>query len=284
MPGTLYLVSTPIGNLADVSLRALEVLKTVSVVACEDTRVTRRLMERYQIRTALISYHEHNERQRAAELSQRLLAGEDVALVSDAGTPGVSDPGYRLLSLARERQLPVRVVPGPSAVLAALSASGLPSSSFVFVGFLPTRPSARKRALDSLAALPYTAVVFESARRLPRLLRDLAERLGSRPAYVGRELTKLHEEHRWGGLPELAEWAGRRSLRGEITLVIQSEKGDKGEASPKPESEAGEPLLARFQELTAAGYTRRQAVKAMARERDLPARVVYERVLTAEDD
>lgn len=276
-PGTLYVVATPIGNLSDVTLRALEVLKSVSLIACEDTRVTARLLARYQITSRLISYHEHNEQRRAAELAERLLAGEDVALVSDAGTPGVSDPGYRLLARAREKHIPVRVVPGPSAVLAALSASGLPSACFVFIGFLPTRPAARKRALDALAEDPRTTIVFESARRLPGLLADLAERAGPRPAYVGRELTKIHEEHRWGSLTELALWARGQSLKGELTLVIAG--------SPGAESaEVGPSLGARFRELTASGLTRRQAVKTLARERHLPARLVYNRVLSAREE
>jgi 16S rRNA (cytidine1402-2'-O)-methyltransferase len=279
MPGTLYLVATPIGNLADVTLRSLEVLKSVSVIACEDTRVTRRLLARYQIATPLVSYHEHNERQRAVELSERLLAGEDLALVTDAGTPGVSDPGYRLVVRARELEIPVRVVPGPSAVLAALSASGLPSSSFVFLGFLPTRPAARNRAIEALAREPRTAVVFESPRRLARLLRELAARLGPRPAYLGRELTKIHEEHRWGTLAELARWAETRRLKGELTLVVAG--GQVEEAGGR--SLDSVPLLERFRRLTGSGLTRRQAVKALASERHQPARRIYQQILLEEE-
>ena len=197
MPATLYVVATPIGNLSDVSLRALEVLRSVSLIACEDTRTTRRLLARHGIKTRTISYHEHNEKARAQQLASRLEEGDDIALVSDAGTPTVSDPGYRLNFAARERGIPVRTVPGPSAALAALSVSGLPTSSFCFYGFLPRRGSARIQAIESLASTPHTAILFESALRAPALLAELSLRLGPRRAFLARETSAIS----WGSRP-----------------------------------------------------------------------------------
>jgi 16S rRNA (cytidine1402-2'-O)-methyltransferase len=273
MSGTLYVVATPIGNLSDISSRALDVLREASLIACEDTRTTGKLLARYNIQTRTISYHEHNEKRRATELVGKLLQGQDIALVSDAGTPGISDPGYRLVNEARENAVTISTVPGPSAMLAALAVSGLPTSSFCFVGFLPLKPAARQKALDDLASLPYTVVAFESARRAPRLLRDLAERFGERRAFVAREMTKIHEEHRSGTLPELAVWARTSSLRGELTLVI----GPSEKRSSKP---VEMDLLPRFLELTRQGHTRRQAVKVLARELGRPSRQIYDEVLS----
>jgi 16S rRNA (cytidine1402-2'-O)-methyltransferase len=161
MSGILYVVATPIGNLDDVSPRAVEVLRSVSLIACEDTRVTAKLLTRHAIRVRTSSYHEHNEKRRAAALVQKLLDGQDIALVSDAGTPGVSDPGFRLVGEARRRGILVRTVPGPSAVIAALAVSGLPTSSFCFLGFLPTRPAARRKAIESILETPRTTILFE---------------------------------------------------------------------------------------------------------------------------
>ena len=274
MPGTLYVVATPVGNLGDVSLRALEVLRSVSLVACEDTRTTRRLLARHGIKTRTISYHEHNERSRAPQLASRLAGGEDIALVTDAGTPGVSDPGYRLVAAAREKEIPVRPIPGASAVLAALSVSGLPTSSFCFYGFLPRRGSARVQAIESLASSTHTAVLFESPRRAPALLSELAERLGARRAFLAREMTKVHEEHRAGVLPELASWVRQERPRGELTLVIAGAVRENVALSP-------EEIQGRFSELTAQGLRRREAVKVLAEETGLPSRLLYRQLLGA---
>src|SRR5262245_51358388 len=269
MAGTLYVVSTPIGNLEDLSPRARDVLARVKVVACEDTRVTGKLLRRFGIRAASVSYHEHNEKERAKELLARLEEGEDVALVSDAGTPLVSDPGYRLVRAAREAGIAVRSVPGPSAVLAALSVAGLPTSRFTFVGFLPPKGAAREKALSSLASFDHTLVIFESGTRVARLLEDLSRTLGPREATVLREMTKLHEEHRAGRLPDLAEWAASRELKGELTLVV-------GERTAEARTDVSVSSLApRFRALRAEGLSARDAAKRLAKELGISSREIY---------
>ncbi len=223
-PGALFVVATPIGNLEDLSPRAARVLAEVPRIACEDTRVTGRLRARFGFTARLVSLHEHNERDRVPRLVQGLLAGEDLALVTDAGTPLISDPGYRLVRAARAAGVPVRTAPGPSAVTAALSVSGLPTDAFTFLGFPPPRAGGRrKRFLERAANAAGSLVMFESARRAARLLDELAETLGPREASLSREMTKLHEEHWAGLLPELAERARREPPRGEVTLVVAPE-------------------------------------------------------------
>ena len=194
MPGTLYVVSTPIGNLEDITLRALRILKEVDVIAAEDTRHTAILLRRYDIRTPTTSFHEHNERDKTAALVARLRRGETVALVSDAGTPGVSDPGYRLVRATLDAGLAVQAVPGPSAILAALVSSGFPSDSFTFLGFPPRKSGARQLWAQRLAAEPRTVVFFEAPHRLRHTLDSLSTVLGNRPICVARELTKVHEQ------------------------------------------------------------------------------------------
>lgn len=218
----LYLVATPIGNLADITLRALETLASADLVACEDTRVSRVLLERYGIRRRTTAYHEHN----AAEAGPRLIAalerGQSVALISDAGTPLVSDPGYRLVGEAIERGIRVVPIPGPSAPLAALTASGLPSDTFLFAGFLPAKTGQRQTRLEELKAVPATLIFFESPRRLAETLGAMAEVLGgTRQAAIGRELTKTFEEMRLGTLAELAgHYAAADTPKGEIVICV----------------------------------------------------------------
>lgn len=277
MAGTLYVVSTPIGNLGDLSTRAREILAGVDVIACEDTRVTAKLLRRFGIRTLSLSYHEHNELERTPELLARLEEGKDVALVSDAGTPLVSDPGYRLVRAARQAGVPVRAIPGPSAVLAALSVSGLPTSRFTFEGFLPAKGKAREKAIAALASIDHTFVLFESGTRVARLLAELSEVLGPREATVLREMTKLHEEHRSGTLPDLAVWAAGRSFKGELTLVV----GGKAPVSP-PEASASS-LAPRFQELREGGLSPRAAAKILAKERGLSSRQVYQELAVTKE-
>src|ERR1051325_6838798 len=210
MTGTLYLVATPIGNLADITHRALQILKDVALIACEDTRHTRKLLQHYGIDTKTISYHEHNEQQRAAELIDLLKQGNDVAVVSDAGTPSISDPGFRLVRAAIENEVPVVPVPGPSAVISALIAAGLPTDEFFFAGFLPSKSNARRTRLSELQSVPGTLIFYEAPHRLSTTLKDAYEILGEREAVVARELTKLHEEIRRGKLSELtADYADR---------------------------------------------------------------------------
>lgn len=220
--GVLYLVGTPIGNLEDITLRALRVLKEADVIACEDTRQTQKLLNHYDIQTKTISYHEHNELTRAAELVMRLEQGQNIALVTDAGMPGISDPGFRLVTLAARRRLLIVPVPGPSAFLSALVASGLPTDTFRFSGFLPTKEGQRARVLESIKSSPRTQLFYEAPHRLLATLEEIVKVLGpERPVVVAREVTKLHEEFLRGSAAELlAQLEQRGDIKGEITLLI----------------------------------------------------------------
>jgi 16S rRNA (cytidine1402-2'-O)-methyltransferase len=221
-PGTLYLVGTPIGNLEDITLRALRVLKEADLIACEDTRRTQQLMNHYGIAKPTVSYREHNELTRAAELVKRLEEGASIAVVSDAGMPGISDPGYRLVTLAVRHHIPVVPIPGAAAFVAALVASGLPTDSFKFLGFLPAKAGQRRELLESLRDRQRTLVFYEAPHRLVDALADVAEVLGPhRPVVVAREVTKLHEEFVRGTAAEvLEEMKSRPEVRGEITLLV----------------------------------------------------------------
>src|ERR1700741_5337770 len=221
--GCLYLVGTPIGNLEDITLRALRILKEVDQIACEDTRHTQKLLNHYNILKPLVSYHEHNEMTRAPELVLAMEQGAQIALVSDAGMPLVSDPGYRLVTLALRHHLPVVPIPGPSALLAALSASGLPNEEFLFAGFLPARSGERRRALERLRIEDRTIIFYEAPHRIEETLIDAREVLGNRSACIAREVTKVHEEFRRGKLSELLTSLEERPARGEITLLIGPE-------------------------------------------------------------
>lgn len=226
LPGTLYVVSTPIGNLADITYRAVHILENVDIVAAEDTRRTRTLMEHYNIPTPMVSYHEHNARKVLPELVSRLTAGLSLALVSDAGTPTLSDPGYRLVRAAHESGRRVVPIPGASAALAALVAAGLPTDRFTFEGFLP-RKKGRQTCINELADETRTIILFESPLRTPRTLRDLAECLGpERKAVVCRELTKRFEEFIHGSLGELSARYENKPPRGEVTILVEG-KGKK---------------------------------------------------------
>jgi 16S rRNA (cytidine1402-2'-O)-methyltransferase len=217
----LYLVATPIGNLSDITLRALETLAAADVLACEDTRVTRILLNRYGIRRRMLAYHEHNEAEAAPRLVAMVEEGKSVALASDAGTPLVSDPGFRLVQAAQEKGIRVVPVPGPSAVLAALAAAGLPTDSFMFAGFLPSKAGQRRTRLDALVSVPATLVFFESPRRLSESLSAMGESLGDRQAVVARELTKAFEELRRGRLSELAAHYNEAGApKGEVVVCV----------------------------------------------------------------
>ena len=269
--GRLFVVATPLGNLEDVTLRALRVLREVSLVACEDTRRTARLLAAHGIRTPTTSYFEHNERWKGHRILAAIREGKDVALVSDAGTPAVSDPGYRLVRDARAAGLPVVPVPGPSAAMTAVCVSGLPSDRFLFVGFLPPRAGARRRALGELAVRPETLVVYESPHRVTESLDDMAAVLGDREAFLCREATKVHEEYRRGRLTGLREeLASRGEVKGEVVLVISG-------AGERPAEAVDIHRL--FAGLTAGGMTRREAVKEVARRSGRPARAVYRELL-----
>lgn len=270
-PG-LHVVATPIGHLGDVTLKALSVLARADLVLCEDTRVTRRLLERYHLTPRLLSYHDHNAAQRRPRVLARLAAGEAVALVSDAGTPLVSDPGYRLVRAALEAEIAVHAVPGPSAVLAALTVSGLPTDRFWFEGFLPGRAAARRKRIAALAGLEGTLVAFESPRRAPRALADLAELLGPRDAALARELTKVFEEIARGTLPELAaRYAESGPPKGEVVLLVAPASGVETPREPAD-------LDRRLADLTAAHGTKHAAAR-LAAETGLSRRDLYARAL-----
>jgi 16S rRNA (cytidine1402-2'-O)-methyltransferase len=272
MTGRLFVVATPLGNLEDITLRALRVLKEVDLVACEDTRHTARLLEANGIRTPTTSYFEHNERDKTSVILKALEAGKHVALVSDAGTPGVSDPGYRLVAAARQAGLEVIPVPGASAVVAAVSVSGLPTDRFFFEGFLPSKAGARRRRLEELAAIAETLVFYESPVRVGATLEEMVSVLGDRAAFLCREATKVHEEYRLGTLSSLrAALEDRERVRGEIVLVVAG-------ATEAPKVE-GADVGALFAQLVGEGRSRRQAVKEVARLTGLPAREIYRRTL-----
>jgi 16S rRNA (cytidine1402-2'-O)-methyltransferase len=272
--GCLYLVATPIGNLEDITLRAIRILKEADVIACEDTRQTRKLLEHLGIHKELVSYHAHNELTRAPELLIELEQGAKAALVSDAGTPVVSDPGHRLVTLCLRHRIPVIPIPGPVAFIAALAASGLPVEEFMFVGFLPSRAGARRKALDALKGEPRTIILYEAPHRLVETLADAADILGARPAVVAREITKIHEEFLRGNLNELSDAARQRAPRGEITLLIGP-----GEALPQI-VDLKVSLKQRVEQLEAeSGLDRKAALKQAARERGLAKREAYKQLL-----
>ncbi|MFQ5586124.1 MAG: 16S rRNA (cytidine(1402)-2'-O)-methyltransferase [Thermodesulfobacteriota bacterium] len=264
--GTLYVVATPLGNMEDITVRAIRVLGEVPLIAAEDTRHTGRLLKRYGISTPLTSYHEHNEGKKAPRLLARLREGTDIALVSDAGTPGISDPGYRLVKLAAEGEIEVIAVPGPSAVLAALSVAGLPTDSFLFEGFVPSRRTERRRFLLGLKGLKKTVLLYESPRRIRGTVKDIGELLGDVNLVLAKELTKLHEEVYRGRVGEILEILEGCDIKGEITLLIG------------PQSEGKRNDISISEELKGylkLGFTLKDAVQAVAAESGLPRRAVY---------
>jgi len=278
--GCLYLVGTPIGNLEDITLRALRILREVDQIACEDTRHTQKLLSHYEIRKPLISYHEHNEMTRAPELLISLEQGAKIALVSDAGMPLVSDPGHRLVTLCLRHHVPVVPVPGPSAVLASLAASGLPNEEFLFVGFLPARTGERRRALERLRIEDRTIILYEAPHRITECVADAREVLGNRNACIAREVTKLHEEFRRGKLSELFASLEDRPAKGEITLLIAPEDP----ADARTPANSVQSLAERVEELIhQAKLDRKEALKLAAKERGLTRREAYDKMVTARD-
>lgn len=254
MNGKFFLVSTPIGNLEDITFRAVTVLKDCDVIACEDTRNTRKLLARYGIETPLTSYHEHNEVEKSPKLLERLKDGHNVGLVSDAGTPSVSDPGWRLVNLLIENNIEVVPVPGPSAVLSALVVSGLPTDSFLFLGFLPRTIGKKKELLKDVKPCPYTMVFYESPKRLPRTLSLMLEILGDRNICVAREMTKLYEEALRGPFSEvISVLSERETLKGEVTVVVEGS----GEGQSEPSAGAVQRMLRLLRE---KGFSLSEAV------------------------
>jgi 16S rRNA (cytidine1402-2'-O)-methyltransferase len=259
-PGTLYLVATPIGNLGDISARALATLQNVDLIACEDTRHTKKLLNHFGISARLVSYHEHNEKEKGGELIAKLREGLSIALVSDAGTPGINDPGGLLVRLAHDADVRVVPVPGPAAFVSAVAASGLPTDSIFFGGFLPSTRGERQRRLIELRSVPATMVFYESPRRIGRALADISQVLGNRRAAIARELTKLHEEIVTGTIDELITVFSSANLRGEFVLIIDRERG------PREASAVTGSIENRLQEFAESGIVGKAAIKLLSKE------------------
>lgn len=285
-PGCLYVVATPIGNLEDITLRALRILKEADFIACEDTRQTQKLLTHFDISKRLVSYHEHNEITRAPEIVIELEQGAQVALVSDAGTPAISDPGHRLVNLCLRHGIRVVPVPGASAFVAALAASGMPIEQFSFAGFLPARPTARRKALRALTTEPRTIAFYEAPHRLLDTLEDALEILGNRPAVIAREVSKAFEEFLRGHIEDLVAEVRKRPPRGEITLLVGPSDG----APPHGDSGAIDistavPLSRRVEEIMKEhGSDRKAALKQAARERGITRREAYKQLLITRDE
>jgi 16S rRNA (cytidine1402-2'-O)-methyltransferase len=282
MPGTLYIVATPIGNLEDITLRALRLLKEADLVAAEDTRHTRALLSHFQIDTPLVAYHQHSDAGRTENLVRQLTEGRTIALVTDAGTPGVSDPGVELVRAAIAAQIPVVPIPGASAALCALVGSGLPPARFAFEGFLPRTKGPRRAKLAAMARIETRTLIFyESPQRIAETLKEMADAFGpARPAAVGRELTKKFEEFVRGPLSEVAAHFAAHAARGEITVVIQGLAGDSDDEAPLdvPEPEPIDVPTA-LRTALAAGLSERDAVRQVSTDFKLSRRDVYAEML-----
>ncbi len=284
--GCLYIVATPIGNLEDITLRALRVLREADVIACEDTRQTMKLLTHFDISKRLVSYHEHNEITRAPEIVIELEQGAKVALVSDAGTPAISDPGFRLVSLCLRHGIAVVPVPGASAFVAALAASGMPIEEFTFAGFLPSRQTARRKALRALAHEPRTVALYEAPHRLLDALEDALEILGNRPAVIAREVTKAFEEFQRGHIEDLVAAVRKKPARGEITLLIGPADGHVIHLENNgADAQATAPLSHRVEQIMKErGIDRKAALKVAARERGITRREAYKQLLVTRDE
>jgi 16S rRNA (cytidine1402-2'-O)-methyltransferase len=275
--GALYVVATPIGNLKDITFRAIEILNTVNTIAAEDTRHTRKLLSHFQIKAHLVSCHEHNESFRIPMLLQKLQSGESVALVSDAGTPSVSDPGYRLVAAAIAQGLSVIPIPGVSAAVTALCASGLPSDSFYFVGFLPASSSRRRAKLEGISKIRSTLVFYESPRRIAQTMSDILQTLGDRPAVIAREMTKIHEEFLRGSVAELnAKMRIVESMKGEITLLI----GPPPDSDDDADHDQDDQLEARIEsELKKGGAGASALARSLSKIYKTPKNLIYQKIL-----
>ena len=271
MPGTLYLVATPIGNLQDTTLRALETLRSVDLIACEDTRHTRKLLNHFRISNKMVSYHEHNEQERAEELADRLVRGKSIAIVSDAGTPGICDPGFRIVQRAIEIAAPVVSIPGAAAFVNAAVVSGLATDSIFFGGFLPSKKGERRKRLEEVSDIPATLIFYEAPHRLARSLGDCAEVLGDRQAAVAREMTKLHEEIVRDTLSELAGKFAGATVKGEIVLVIERSRAEVPKAATLT-------LADRVADLEAGGVDPKAALKKAAKEFGLSKSEAYRQI------
>jgi len=269
--GTLFIVGVPIGNLQDISVRALNTLREVDIVACEDTRHFRKLLDRYDIKTPMISYHKYNEKQRTAKFLGLLHDGKNIALVSDAGMPGISDPGHVIISAAIRENFPTTVIPGPSAILSALVLSGLDMNEFTFCGFIPAKPAHRKKRFFQLKYEEGTLIFFETGNRLAKSLVDMREVLGDRRIAMARELTKLHEEVVRKSTGELIDWLGGRELPGEIVLVVEGNREEEDWTAVPIEEHVR-------QVMKTLGISKNEAIKTVSRIRGVRRREVYERM------
>jgi 16S rRNA (cytidine1402-2'-O)-methyltransferase len=270
-PGTLYIVATPIGNLEDITLRALRILKQVALIAAEDTRVTRKLLSHYDIHTPMTAYHQHSKGRRSEEILERLMAGDDVAIVSDAGTPGISDPGHELIHLAIEAGIEVVSAPGPTALITAIVVSGLPTAHFAFDGFPPRKESERRAFFRGIKSDTRTIVLYESPLRLVATLKSAMAELGDRNAAVVREATKMFEEIVRGTISEVIERFTKVKAKGEIVLMIEGAGPDEVAATEIPAASVNE----RLKTLMEGGMSERDAVRQVAAELKLPRREVY---------
>ncbi|MEX1000363.1 MAG: 16S rRNA (cytidine(1402)-2'-O)-methyltransferase [Thermodesulfobacteriota bacterium] len=273
MSSTLYIVSTPIGNLEDITLRALNVLKEVDLIACEDTRTSKKLLSRYQIQKPLTSYHEHNEIEKAKELLSLLQEGKSVALITDAGTPGVSDPGFRIVKLASENGIQVIPIPGASAAIAALSISGLPTSSFTFLGFPPKQNKKLIEYLERVKGYPETLIFYESPKRIIKTLEAITEVFGERNASISREITKMYEETLRGPLSEIkSTLESRDSLKGEFVLVVEGDTREKADFDSKTIDDL-------LHYLKKEGHSLKDAVKQVATDSGVSKSKIYKKAL-----
>lgn len=275
MNGTLYLVATPIGNLQDITFRALETLKKVDLIACEDTRHTQKLLNHYSIKNRLISYHEHNEKERAEELAGMLKGGKSIAIVSDAGTPAICDPSFRIVEKANEIGVKVISIPGAVAFVNGLIVSGLATDSVFFGGFLPSKKSERIKRLEEVKEIPATLVFYETPHRIEKALADCLEILGNRKAAIARELTKLHEEILRGDLNELLGKISGNPLKGEIVLILDRKSNE----TIRLDVNTAGTLKSRLTELESEGTERKAALKKIAKEFGLSRSEVYRRLL-----
>jgi len=270
--GTLYIVATPIGNLEDITLRAIRVLREADLIAAEDTRHTRHLLDRYQIGTQLTSYHDHNKEEKAPVLVARLLEGKNIALVSDAGTPGISDPGYFLINLAVDQNVSVVPIPGATAAIAALSVSGLPTDSFVFEGFLPAKHTARLKRLRELVNEERTLIFYEAPHKIIKTVEDMLEVFGNRRAVITRELTKMHEETIRGTLSEVLRHLNEGTIKGEFTVIVHG-------ASAEPQKKDIDTAEYLKNLMLHRGISKKEAIAAAADELGLPKKEVYKESL-----
>jgi 16S rRNA (cytidine1402-2'-O)-methyltransferase len=274
--GTLYIVATPIGNLEDITLRAIRVLKEADLVAAEDTRHTRHLLDRYQIDTQLTSYHDHNKEEKAPVLVARMLEGKSVALVSDAGTPGISDPGYFLINLAIDRKIPVVPIPGATAAIAALSVSGMPTDRFLFEGFLPAKHLARLKRLQELSKEERTIIFYEAPHKIIRAVADMLAVLGDRRAVITRELTKIHEETIRGTLSESLKRLQEGTIKGEFTVIVHG-------ATKEPLKQDIDTTAFLKNLILHRGLSKKEAISVAAEELGLPKKDVYKESLKMEN-